>query len=155
MTIEAQFNMNDWITGIVALLGGIGGLSGFCSIFLFYRENKRTKQLDNEHKANTEWQGLVVQYKKENDELKKRMDDREKEFNEALKRKDEKIDNLYRDNHELMKRNDKLSSKCAVQAILRCKVVGCASRVPPIGSREIPDVASAPGEEQDVTNKQE
>ena len=55
--------MTDWITDIVALLGGIGGLGGICSIFLFYRENKRAKQLENDHTANAEWQDLVEKHK--------------------------------------------------------------------------------------------
>lgn len=132
--------MNDWITGIVALLGGIGGLGGLCSIFLFYRENKRAKQLDNEHKANEEWQGLVTQYK-----------GRVQDLEETVKTKDSKIDNLYKDNNELRKRNDKLSSKCAVLRITHCKVVGCANRIPPMGSRE----NACADEEQTITDKQE
>ncbi len=40
--------MTSLITNIVAILGALGGLGGICSVFLFYRENKRTKQLENE-----------------------------------------------------------------------------------------------------------
>ncbi|MCM1301896.1 MAG: hypothetical protein NC226_09260 [Bacteroides cellulosilyticus] len=132
--------MMNWITGIVALLGGIGGLGGICSIFLFYRENKRAKQLDNEHKANEEWQGLVEQYK-----------EHVKDLEETVKAKDNKIDSLYNANNELRKRNDKLSSTVAALTILRCKVVGCTSRIPPMGSRE----NARADEEQTITDKQE
>lgn len=132
--------MTDWIAGIVALLGGIGGLGGICSIFLFYRENKRAKQLENEHSANTEWQELVEKYKQRTTDLEA-----------TITTKDNKIDSLYKDNNELRKRNDKLSSTVAALTILRCKVVGCANRVPPMGSRE--NIKT--DEEQSTNDKQE
>lgn len=132
--------MTGWITGIVALLGSIGGLGGICSIFLFYRENKHAKQLENEHTANTEWQELVEKYKQRTAELEA-----------TITAKDNKIDSLYKDNNELRKRNDKLSSTVAVLKITRCKVMDCPDRKPPMGSRSIPD----PDEEQNATDKQE
>ena len=121
--------MSDWITGIVALLGGIGGLGGFCSVFLFFRENKQAKQLQNEHTANGEVWTLVEKYKEDIKALKEEKDAISSE-------KDRKIDNLYKTIADLRIRNDKLSSKCAVLNILRCKVVGCANREPPMGSRD-------------------
>ena len=132
--------MTDWITGIVALLGGIGGLGGICSIFLFYRENKQAKQLQNEHTANDEWRDLAEKYKQRTTYLEA-----------TIKEKDSKIDSLYNTISELRNRNDKLSSTVAVLRITRCKVVGCANRVPPMGSRE----NAGATEEQDMNKKQE
>lgn len=137
--------MTEWIADTIALLGGIGGLGGICSFFLFYRENKRAKQLENEHKANDEVWALVEKYKKENDDLKK-------EFNETLDKKDNKIESLFKEKGELMKRNDKLSSTVAALTILRCKVVGCAKREPPMGARENTRGAE---EQTENTEKQE
>ena len=117
--------MTDWIAAIVALLGSIGGLGGLCSIFLFYRENKRAKQLENEHKANSEVWMLVEKYKQRTSDLES-----------TIAEKDHKIDSLYNTNNELRNRNDKLSSTVAALSILRCKVVGCIDRVPPMGFRE-------------------
>ena len=134
----------EWITGIVAILGGIGGLGGLCSIFLFYRENKRAKQLDNEHKTNEEVWELVKKYKEDVDTVKKEKDD-------ILIEKDSKIDSLYKTIGELRTRNDKLSSKVAVLTILRCKVVGCTNRIPPMGSRD----NESCNEEQNTNEKQE
>ena len=51
--------MTSLITNIVAILGAPRRPGGICSVFLFYRENKRTKQLENEHKSNDEWRSLV------------------------------------------------------------------------------------------------
>lgn len=132
--------MTDWIAGIVALLGGIGGLGGICSIFLFYRENKHAKQLENEHTANTEWQELVEKYKQRTADLE-----------QTISTKDTKIDSLYKESNELRKRNDKLSSTVAVLRVLRCKVVGCANRIPPMGSRE----NTKADEEPNINDKQE
>lgn len=114
--------MTDWITGVVALLGGIGGLGGICSIFLFYRENKQAKQLQNDHNANNEVWALVEKYKQRTIDLEA-----------TIAEKDNKIDSLYNMNNELRNRNDKLSSTVTALSILRCKVVGCANRVPPMG----------------------
>ena len=136
--------MSDWITGIVALLGGIGGLGGLCSIFLFYRENRQAKQIENDHNANNEVWALVKKYKEDVDAVKKEKD-------EAIREKDNKIDSLYNTIGELRKRNDKLSSTVAALRILRCKVVGCANRVPPMGSRE----SNGTDEEQNTNDKQE
>ncbi len=124
--------MAEWVTAIVALLGGIGGLGGILSIFLFYGENKRSKQLENEHKANSEWSDLVDKHKLREKDLEAAIKDRDA----TISVKDNKIDSLYKENNELRKRNDKLSSKVAVLSVLRCKVVGCGKRQPPIGVRD-------------------
>lgn len=140
--------MTDWITNIVALLGGIGGLGGIFSIFLFYRENKRAKQLENDHTANAEWQDLVEKHKQREKDLEETIKDRD----EIIAKKDGKIESLYKEKGELMKRNDKLSSTVAALHILRCKVVGCAKREPPMGSRENTRTTE---EQTDNSDKQE
>lgn len=114
----------DWTTIICALIAALipsGGIAGY----LFLHEDKKAKQLDNEHKANDEVWVLVEKYKQRTIDLE-----------ETIVTKDKKIDSLYKDNNDLRNRNDKLSSKVAVLTITRCKVVGCANRVPPMGSRE-------------------
>lgn len=128
--------MAEWVTAVVALLGGIGGLGGVLSYVLFYRENKRSKQLDNEHKVNGEWMALVERYKKETDDIKQEYSDFREEATEALDKKDRKIESLYKEKGELMKHNDKLSSAVAALKVLRCKVIGCGKRMPPIGMRD-------------------
>lgn len=124
--------MAEWVTAIVAILGGIGGLGGVLSVFLFYGENKRGKQLENEHKANSEWSDLVDKHKQREKDLEATIKDRDA----TIVIKDNKIDSLYKENNELRKRNDKLSSRVAVLTVLRCKVIGCGKRQPPIGMRD-------------------
>ncbi len=121
----------DWTAVISAAFSALS-TGGIVSLLLFYRENKRSRQLDNEHKANAEYQDLLVRHKQREDDLKADV----KERDAIIMRKDEKIESLYREKGELMKRNDKLSSTVAALTILRCRVVGCADRVPPMGSRE-------------------
>lgn len=146
--------MAEWVTAIVAILGGIGGLSGVLSYFLFYRENKRSKQLDNEHKVNGEWMALVERYKKEIDDIKQEYSDFRKEATEALDKKDRKIDSLYKEKGELMKRNDKLSSTVAALKVLRCKFIGCGKRQPPIGMRDAEEQESLPDAGEQETEEQ-
>lgn len=147
--------MAEWVTAIVALLGGIGGLGGILSIFLFYGENKRSKQLENEHKANSEWMALVERYKKEADDIKQEYSDFRKETNATLDKKDCKIDSLYKEKGELMKRNDKLSSTVAALKNLRCKIIGCGKRQPPIGIQDTEGMESPIDTEERTNNKNE
>ncbi len=114
----------EWTTIICALIAALIPSGGFAG-YMFLREDKKAKQLENEHKTNDEVWALVKKY-----------EEREKDFEQTIAAKDTKIDNLYKEIGDLRTRNDKLSSKCAVLHILRCKVVGCANRVPPMGSRE-------------------
>lgn len=132
----------EWTTIICALIAALipsGGVAGY----VFLREDKKSKQLDNDHKANEEWQDLVEKHKQREEDLEKALKDKDA----IIEKKDGKIDSLYREKGELMMRNDKLSSKVAVLTITRCKVVGCANRVPPMGSRET-------DEEQNQNEKQ-
>ena len=49
--------MMDWTTVIVSLLSGLlsgGGLAGL----VFFKENKRNKQLQNETMASSQWKDL-------------------------------------------------------------------------------------------------
>ena len=131
--------MTSLITNIVAILGALGGLGGICSVFLFYRENKRTKQLENEHKSNDEWRSLVEEHKARERDLEQTIRERDA----IIASKDAKIESLYKEKGECMKRNDKLSSTVAALSILRCKLIACSERTPPIGSRntEEPDAS--------------
>lgn len=111
----------DWnalISGLLSALFVGGGLS----LILFYKEDKRAKQLKNEKTAIEEWQEL-------NEGLKRRI----AELKETVVKKDEKIDELYRENTALRDRGDKLSSKVAVLSVFRCEEIGCGARRPPFG----------------------
>lgn len=114
----------DWTTIIAAVVSALS-TGGIVSALLYYRENKRARQLDNEKSVIEEWQGVANEWKVRCAELKTSLD-----------AKDGKIDALYRGNNELRKRNDRLSSANTALGIFKCKVLGCDRRQPPFGRIE-------------------
>ena len=110
----------DW-SGIVTAFIAAASSSGVFMSLIYYRENKKAKQIKNEQSIVNEWQGIAHERKNRCDELK-----------DSLDHKDKKIDELYKENAELRKRNDKLSSANTALSILKCKIVGCDKRKPPI-----------------------
>lgn len=114
----------DWTTIIISLGGALLTGGGALSL-LYYKENRRAKQIDNEKSVVEEWREIAEERKARCDELK-----------ESLGRKDAKIDALYKENSELRKRNDELSSANTALSILKCKVLGCDKRQPPFGKNE-------------------
>ena len=112
-------------TTIIISLGGALLTGGGALSLLYYKENRRAKQIDNEKSIIEEWQGVANDRRLRCDELKASLDN-----------KDRKIDELYKENSELRKRNDKLSSANTALSIFKCKVVGCDKRQPPFGKNE-------------------
>lgn len=110
----------DW-SGIISGLIAGGFSSGFAMSLMYFKENKKAKQLENEKAAIDEWQDIAQERKNRCDELKASLD-----------HKDKKIDELYKENAELRKRNDKLSSTNTALSIFKCKILGCDKRKPPL-----------------------
>lgn len=110
---------------IVALLTVLLGTQGI-SIFLFYKERKKTKKLENEAlklqneiTAAEQWQKLF-------------------ERSDAIvKQKDGKIEELYKDNGVLRDENNSLTTENAVLKLLKCETVGCDKRIPPLANLKI------------------
>ena len=113
---------------IIAIIGSLGGLTGLVSL-LFIKQERRSKDLDNENKdleiearQSEEWRKL---YEQERD---------------ALKEREAKIDALYEEIK--MHRNEKaqmavkiaeLEVRCTKAELLMCKRPGCAQRQPQTG----------------------
>lgn len=91
---------------------------------MYYRENKKAKQLENEKAVIDEWQEIAHERKNRCDELKASLD-----------LKDKKIDELYKEIALLRQRNDSLSSKNAALSILKCRDLACDHRKPPFGNK--------------------
>lgn len=117
----------DW-GGIISAVVSSVFTSGVIMSLLYYKENKKAKQIENEKSIVDEWQGIASERKSRCDELK-----------ESLDQKDRKIDELYKENAELRKRNDKLSSANTALSILKCKVIGCDKRQPPFDTENTCD----------------
>ena len=110
-------NWSDILAGLIAAIFS----SGVFLSLLYYRENKKAKQIENEKSIVDEWQGIAAERKSRCDELKSSLD-----------HKDNKIEELYKENAELRKRNDGLSSANTALSILKCKEVSCTKREPPL-----------------------
>lgn len=120
-------NWSDILAGLIAAIFS----SGVFMSLLYYRENRKAKQIENEKSIVDEWQGIAAERKGRCDELR-----------ESLDHKDKKIDDLYKENAELRKRNDKLSSANTALSILKCKVIECDKRQPPLDTESTCDCES-------------
>lgn len=102
----------DWMTIIMSLVSG-GGIAGL----VFFRENKRSKQLDNETTASAQWREL---YEKSEAKVEQ----------QALK-----IEALYKENNYLRDQNNNLTTQRAVLTMYKCETLNCADRRPPFASQ--------------------
>lgn len=101
------------ISGIIAGLFTGGGLT----TILFFVENKRKKQLENETSA-------AELYEKSN---------------ELIVKKDAKIDSLYKVINRQRDENNSLKTQRAVMAVYKCERIDCDKRIPPLGKRRCKD----------------
>ena len=108
---------NYIISAVVSLVGAFGGAT-----LLFYRQNKVSKELDNEAKQSDEWRKLYEMEKDEVNDLNKKIDTL---YDEIRKHRDEK--------NTMAKRITELEIDNTKSQIYRCEVAGCARRQPPTG----------------------
>ncbi|MEG1543262.1 MAG: hypothetical protein RR382_01880 [Tannerellaceae bacterium] len=106
----------DWINLIITSIVALGGT------FLFYRENKRGKIIENEARQSEEWKKLYEESKQDS------------------KEKDAKIDSLYleikehrADYYELQKDCETVKLDNVKMKMLKCEKPGCTLRTPPTG----------------------
>lgn len=109
-----------WVSIAVAVISGV--LAGGVSPFLFFRQEKDARSLDNEAKTSAEWKKL---YEEEREERKER---------------DVKIDHLYEkintlrdDKTELAKRIAELEVENTRLKLLTCEIPSCPKRKPQTG----------------------
>lgn len=107
----------DWNAIISALISALLA-SGGLGVILFYKDNKRAKQLANENTASAQWRELY-----EKSELK-------------CDAQSTKIDELYTKIGHLRDQNNGLTTQNAVLKILKCKRLGCSDRQPPLDRKE-------------------
>lgn len=117
--------MNDLILGII---GALGGVTGLVSLF-FIKQERRSKDLDNENKdlenearQSEEWRKL---YEQERDELKEREAKIDSLYEEIKRHRDEKA--------QMAVKNAELEVRCTKAELLMCKRPGCAQREPQTG----------------------
>lgn len=105
----------DWTTIIVALISALVSSSGIAGV-IFFRENKRARQLENETTASAQWRELY-----EKSEAK-------------VESQGNKIESLYKENGYLRDQNNSLTTQKAVLVMYKCEVLECANRRPPFGT---------------------
>lgn len=108
--------------------------SGAFTTIYFLGDKKTSSVLDNVSKTIDQWQELLKEVKEElatkTDEYK----ESQRTFDEAMARKDAKIDSLYKEISLNRDERDKLSSRVAFLTAYRCKKVSCIQREPPFGA---------------------
>lgn len=100
--------INIIITSLFSLIGALGG-----GTLMFYKQNKKLKEMEIVHTQSDEWQELYNDIKEERNKLSN------------------KIDELYREKNELNKQNQKLELKVQKLQWYHCTVEHCAKRQPP------------------------
>lgn len=105
----------DWTTIIVALISALVSSSGIAGV-IFFRENKRARQLENETTASAQWRELY-----EKSEAK-------------VESQGKKIESLYKENGYLRDQNNSLTTQKAVLTMYKCETLECANRRPPFGT---------------------
>lgn len=122
----------DWTTIVTSLVAALIP-SGFVGTLIFYKENKRGRQLENESKVIEEWQGIANMYKNRCEELKQTLDS-----------KNAKIEEMYKEEAGMREKLDKRSSRNAVLEIFKCKEISCGTRKPPLSnSRVVANIVEA------------
>jgi len=104
----------DWTTIIITALSSLlsGGVIGGV---VFFRENKRARQLENENTASAQWRELY-----EKAEAK-------------VEAQNGKIEALFKENGRLRDQNNSLTTQRAVMSVYKCVEFGCSKRRPPFG----------------------
>lgn len=109
----------DWINvliaGVCSLLGALGGGGIF-----FIRENKRSKQIDNDNKVIGEWKEMYH-------EKEKKCNDKDLVIRGYM----EKIDRLYQERNDAREEAQKKELRIQQLTWYHCTVNGCKHRTPP------------------------
>lgn len=104
--------ISEFITAIIT------AIVTFAGSFLFYKQEKKSKEIDNEARQSDEWRKLYL------------------ESQEDSRRKDQKIDDLYREMAEMRRITNALERKVNLNSIYRCEHLNCPNRIPPLTSSD-------------------
>ena len=102
--------ISEFITAIIT------DIVTFAGSFLFYKQEKKSRDIDNESRQSDEWRKLYL------------------ESQEDSRKKDQKIDDLYREIAEMRRHMNALERKVNLNSIYRCEHLKCANRIPPLTS---------------------
>lgn len=137
----------EWshIIDLITLLTVGGGLYALVTI----QDKRMALMLDNikamlesSSKANAAWENLAKQKLEDISKLEERCD-----------RKDQKIEDLYKEIGSLRISLDKSRTARATAEMLKCNIVACPKRIPPFG--EIPEIVKSLSDDKYESNKEE
>lgn len=110
----------DWSSFIIAVFSALAG-GGVLSLFTI-REQRKGMKIENKMKEDDRWNKFT-------NELEEMVG----VLNERLEKKDLRIRELDSENSRLRERLNEISTDRAVCKILRCDVMECPNRRPPMG----------------------
>lgn len=125
----------EWshIIDLITLLTVGGGLYALVTIqdkrMALMLDNIKT-MLESSSKTNQAWENLAKQKLEDISKLEEKCD-----------KKDQKIDDLYREIGSLRTSLDKSRTARATAEMLKCSIVACPKRIPPFG--EIPEIVKS------------
>lgn len=115
----------DIVSLVVGILGTLLGGSGLVSFFML-RQEKKSRDLDNEIKAISEWQEIASAREEEIADLRSRLDQK----NDQLFTAQEKVS-------ETRSLLDDVNTQLAKCRIMRCQRLNCPKRLPPLGASDL------------------
>lgn len=120
------------IETILQIVGTLGGVTGIASLF-YIKQNRISKELENESKQSDEWRKL---YEEERQALKKFREERD----EKMAKKDAEINELFSEitnqRNQKMELHDRIAEmtvELTKLRLLKCEAVNCINRKPPTG----------------------
>lgn len=122
--------MVDWtevITGIASILITGGGITVIATIKDKKYEavqNNILKLIESVSKTNNAWEKITEQ---KSDDIR--------EARKDIEAKDAKIDSLYSTISHLRNELDTKRTEAAVLQVIKCKIMGCEKREPPLGEK--------------------
>lgn len=114
------------ITGVVALVSALLGSS-----VLYFRQNKRSKDLDNELKLASAWENLSHEMENKCTEKDTKIDELRKHINVLQGDKLKLVESKQKEVQELQGELFAEKIKAVELNYNKCVVVGCSKRVPP------------------------
>ena len=122
-------------TILISVIGGVNLLE-LIGFFVFYRQNKKSKELDNDNKAANNFDKVVEVNKEVIDMLKENY----KELDDECDKQAKDIDKLQADKQammeeklQLMEQIHTLKMEKKLAEFKKCEVKNCPNRQPPTG----------------------
>ncbi len=147
-----EVDLTNLITAVGGLLFGGSGIG----VFMHYKANKKSKEIDNETKEIANESKSSDEWIKLYDKLQEEKEKERIEFLEKLEKKDLKIEKLYtekgKDVTTIIKLRARLTRYSVLYSLTRCDTINCSVRKPPLTEIELSDPIELITQENDEHN---